>query len=218
MKNKCLSLFSVAMLALVLGACSTKAPIKPPVVSTPETVQQVWSLESKTHLNPKNANQPWIIVGIKSQTLRYFDEQGNEQSRYIISSAKNGLGEQNGSYQTPRGWHKICQKIGANAPIDSIFYRRELTGSVYSEALHQQRPNSDWILTRILWLCGQEPGLNQGGSVDSYDRKIYIHGAGAHTPWGLPSSLGCIRMKSPDVIDLFNRVGYGVDVLIDENS
>ncbi|OHX13159.1 L,D-transpeptidase [Chromobacterium sphagni] len=172
----------------------------------------------ETHANPRHYGAPWIWVGVKSQSLRLFDGWGLQQKRYLVSTAKNGVGESSGSYQTPRGWHTVCQRIGDGAAENTIIFRRQITPWKYTPELHAQYPNKDWILTRILWLCGQEPGLNQGGDVDSYDRAIYIHGAGDHVPWGTPSSLGCIRMKNHDVIELFDATRTGVDVWIDENS
>jgi len=172
----------------------------------------------QTHPNPFSYGQPWLLVGVKSQTLRYYDGSGLLARQYSVSTAKFGVGEQKNSYQTPRGWHKVCEKIGDGAEKDTIIFRQKITPWKYSETLHQQYPNKDWILTRVLWLCGMEPGLNQGGDVDSYDRYIYIHGAGAHVPFGTPSSLGCVRMKSDDVIELFDHTAVGTDVYIDENS
>jgi lipoprotein-anchoring transpeptidase ErfK/SrfK len=151
-----------------------------------------------------------------------FSAEGTLEKRYDISTAKRGVGETQNSYQTPRGWHRICEKIGDGAASDTIIFRREVTPWKYTPELHAEYPNKDWILTRILWLCGQEPGLNQGSRdgvlVDSYARYIYIHGAGRHVPMGTPTSLGCVRMTSEAVIELFERTPVGMEVLIDENG
>ncbi|WP_434633684.1 L,D-transpeptidase family protein [Chromobacterium sp. CV08] len=171
-----------------------------------------------THANTRHYGRPWIWVGVKSQTLRLLDGWGLVQREYRVSTAKNGVGETSGSYQTPRGWHTVCDKLGDGAAENTIIFRRQVTPWKYTPELHAQYPNKDWILTRILWLCGQEPGFNQGRNVDSYERAIYIHGAGEHVPWGSPSSLGCVRMKNHDVIELFDTVETGIDVWIDENS
>jgi hypothetical protein len=159
-------------------------------------------------------------VGVGSQTLTLFDGDGTPRRHWVVSTAKNGVGEQFGSYQTPRGWHTVCDKISADAAPDAIFYRRQNTGWRYSAELARENPDKDWILTRILWLCGAEPGFNQGelpdGTlVDSYQRGIYIHGGGAHVPFGTPTSKGCVRMTTPSVIDLFELVPTGTDVWID---
>ncbi|WP_206118788.1 L,D-transpeptidase [Chromobacterium fluminis] len=171
-----------------------------------------------THPNPRHYGTPWILVGVRSQTLRRYDGWGLLQREYQVSTARNGVGEVSGSYQTPRGWHRVCERIGAGVEANTIIFRRKVTPWKYTSELHAQYPNKDWILTRILWLCGEEPGKNQGGEVDSYNRAIYIHGAGDHVPWGTPSSLGCVRMKNPDVIELFDATDNGIDVLIDENA
>ena len=173
--------------------------------------------------NPRTPGAPWIKVGVRSQTLSVFDEAGVLIQRYPVSTAKRGVGEVQNSYQTPRGWHRICEKIGDQAPADTIIFRREVTPWKYTPELHAEYPNKDWILTRILWLCGQEPGLNQGNRddgalVDSYARYIYIHGAGGHVQMGAPTSLGCVRMTSDAVIDLYQRAPVGMEVLIDEQG
>jgi lipoprotein-anchoring transpeptidase ErfK/SrfK len=167
--------------------------------------------------NPQHHAQPWIRVGIASQTLSHYDAAGHELQHYQISTAKRGAGEQVNSYQTPRGWHQICEKIGDGAATDSIIYRRQVTPWHYSAELHAEYPERDWILTRILWLCGVEAGKNQGEGVDSHDRAIYIHGAGPHVAFGTPTSLGCVRMQMQDVQQLYQQVTLGTDVLIDEH-
>ena len=98
---------------------------------------------------------------------------------------------------TPRGNHIIADKIGNNAKVNTVFVGRKPTGEIYTPKLHKQFPDRDWILTRILWLRGTEPGCNLGGKVDSYDRYIYIHGSPDTVEMGKPGSRGCIRMKKP---------------------
>ncbi|WP_189535166.1 L,D-transpeptidase [Paludibacterium paludis] len=171
-----------------------------------------------TEPNPHAYGAPWIRIGLKSQTLVRFDEWGRETRRYLVSTAKNGPGERVNSYKTPRGWHRVCEKIGDGVEVDRIIFRREVTPWKYTDALHRDYPAKDWILTRILWLCGMEPGRNLGGEVDSHDRNIYIHGAGRHVAFGTPTSLGCVRMRGDDVIELFDATPVGTDVVIDENG
>lgn len=177
---------------------------------------------AQTNPNPYTANEPWLLVGVQTQSMKHFDSWGRLKAQYPISTAKRGVGEIEHSYQTPRGHHKICERIGDGLPAREIFSRRAATGSQYSRELHEQYPKKDWILTRIMWLCGQEEGKNKGYNtrgqvVDSYRRYIYIHGAGDHAPFGVaPSSLGCVRMISEDVIDLFNNSKIGTDVYIDQ--
>lgn len=133
---------------------------------------------------------------------------------YPISTAKNGLGEQSGSYCTPRGRHRIAVKIGAGQPLYAVFKARVPTGEIWSRELAAEKPGCDWILTRILWLEGLEEGKNKGGTVDSHDRYIYIHGTDEEHLIGTPASHGCIRMKNPDVMELFELVGAGTQILI----
>ena len=126
--------------------------------------------------------------------------------RYAISTAKNGLGEQNGSFCTPRGRHLVRAKIGTGQPLGAVFVRRRPTGEVWSPALHAKYPGRDWMLTRILWLSGCEVGRNRLGDVDTMRRMIYIHGAPECAEMGKPGSHGCIRMRNADVAEMFEQV------------
>ena len=167
--------------------------------------------------NPRTPGTPWIEVGVHSQQLALYDERGVPVRQYVVSTASKGVGERVNSYQTPRGWHKVCERIGDGVARDTIIYRRQITPWLYTPQLHAEYPTKDWILTRILWLCGQEPGVNQGGDVDSYDRAIYLHGAGEHVAFGTPTSRGCVRMRGDDIIDLYDITANGIDVFINEN-
>lgn len=119
-----------------------------------------------------------------------------------------------GSECTPTGWHRIRAKIGAGQPLGAVFVGRRPTGEIYSADLQQQHSKRDWILTRILWLGGLEPGKNRYGKVDTTWRYIYIHGCPDHLIDGTPGSHGCIRMKNLDLVDLFDRVNVGLKVFI----
>lgn len=134
--------------------------------------------------------------------------------QYPVSTALKGPGELSGSHCTPRGLHRIAEKIGAGAPLYSVFKSRQPTGEIWTPELDARYPDRDWILTRILWLAGQEPGRNQGGQVDTHDRYIYIHGTSEEHRLGTPVSHGCIRMSNSDVLDLFDRVAIGTAVRI----
>lgn len=235
-KTACFALIGALMslpIAASLSMTANSAHAQNPILSAGKTAPanfdaaKIEQLQNTPliapHNNPRRPNHPWILVGIRSQTLTYFDENGSALRRFSISSAKNGLGEIENSYQTPRGWHQVCDKVGDGVEADTILFRQAVTPWKYTPALHAEFPNKDWILTRILWLCGLEFGHNLGlnrfgQNVDSYQRLIYIHGAGSHVPWGTPSSRGCIRMRSDDVIDLYNLSLIGTDVLIDENA
>ena len=134
---------------------------------------------------------------------------------YPVSTAKNGAGEREGSECTPRGAHVIEAKIGAGAAPGAVFVGRSETGETCTPELFAASPERDWILTRILWLGGLEPGRNQGGEVDTRGRYIYIHGCPDELPLGTPGSHGCVRMRNADVIELFEQADVGTRVEID---
>jgi len=127
-------------------------------------------------------------------------------SRYAVSTAKNGLGEKNGSFCTPRGRHIVRARIGAGRPLRSVFVRRRPSGEIWTPELHARYPGRDWMLTRILWLSGCEVGRNRLGDVDTMRRMIYIHGAPDCAEFGKPGSHGCVRMRNEDVAELFELV------------
>ncbi len=156
-----------------------------------------------------------IKVSIEEQCLQLI-ETGRVIMDCRISTARNGPGELIHSECTPRGWHRIRARIGAGCPENTVFVGRRPTGEIYTPALRQQDPGRDWILTRILWLCGEEPGRNRLGKVDSMRRYIYIHGSPEEDPMGIPSSHGCIKMTNREVIELFDRVSVGTRVLVEE--
>ena len=146
-----------------------------------------------------------IDIDLSRQSLRLY--QGRTLLReYRVSTAQKGAGEKNGSFQTPRGQHVIRAKIGAGQPAGTVFVRRRPTGEVWSRELHEKYPGRDWILTRILWLSGTERGKNRLGDVDTMRRYVYIHGSHDHAEMGKPGSIGCIRMRSPDIAELFELV------------
>lgn len=157
-----------------------------------------------------------IEISVSEKTLIGFDDIGQSVYKTKVSTAKNGTGQQFGSECTPLGSHRIRAKIGASAPANSVFVGRRPTGEIYSEALKQRHPNRDWILTRIMWLCGNESGVNRGGQVDTQRRYVYIHGAPDSHAMGLDSSHGCIKMRNADIIALFDIVNVGAEVTIIE--
>ncbi len=155
-----------------------------------------------------------IEISIADQTLDLFDDSGKRVERYRVSTAANGAGEHSGSYRTPRGLHVVRAKIGAGAPSGAVFAGRRPTGEVWTPQLAEQFPGRDWILTRILWLSGKQPGFNRLGNVDTMRRYIYIHGTPENEALGIPGSHGCIRMSNADVADLFDRIAVGTPVFI----
>jgi lipoprotein-anchoring transpeptidase ErfK/SrfK len=125
---------------------------------------------------------------------------------YSVSTARKGAGEKNGSFCTPRGRHIVRAKIGAGQPANTVFVRRRPTGEVWSPELHARYPGRDWMLTRILWLSGCEPGKNRLGDVDTMRRYIYLHGSPDTAEMGKPGSIGCVRMRNRDIVELFDLV------------
>ena len=158
----------------------------------------------------------FIEVSIADQRLRLY-EHGRIVMDVLVSTASRGAGEIRGSEQTPRGWHKIRAKIGEGAPLNTVFKGRRPTGEIYAPELREGNPGRDWMLTRILWLSGLEPGKNRLGVVDTMRRYIYIHGTPDEEPMGIPGSHGCIRMHNDDLIELFEKVPVGTPILISEH-
>ena len=155
-----------------------------------------------------------IHISLSDQQLVGFVD-GQPVCRYPVSTALNGAGEAEGSGCTPRGRHRIRARIGEGLPLGSVFIGRRPTGEVWSAELAEAFPQRDWILSRILWLCGEQTGFNRGGSVDSQRRYIYIHGTGDDQPVGRPLSHGCVRMRNTEMVELFARTPVGCIVQID---
>ena len=153
-----------------------------------------------------------ILIDLAEQTLLL----PKHNKFYVISSGKNGIGEQENSGKTPRGWHKVALKFGESAPLNAVFIARKETGEVYDQDLANEFPERDWILSRILWLSGLEPKFNQGEGCDTFNRYIYIHGTPDTEPMGIPMSHGCIRMRNQDVVELFELIPENALVYISE--
>ncbi|TCT20676.1 L,D-transpeptidase [Thiobaca trueperi] len=156
-----------------------------------------------------------ITIDLGRQSLTIW-EADQPLAVYAVSTGRNGVGEQSGSGCTPRGLHRVRLRIGAGCPPGTVFRGRRPTGEIYDAALAAAHPERDWILTRILWLTGCEPGCNRGGGVDTLRRYIYIHGCPDTEPMGEPRSHGCIRMRNRDLIELFDQTRIGMPVEIRE--
>lgn len=161
-----------------------------------------------------------LAVSVQTQMMQLLERetvQANPASvayqprrRYVISTSAYGIGQLQDSNCTPLGLHRIAHKIGAGAPIGTVFRHRQpigLTWDGWPEAT---------IVHRILWLEGLEPGFNRGGNVDSFRRCIYIHGFGDEKTLGRPKSCGCIHVAACDLIPLFDLVTVGTLVWISE--
>jgi lipoprotein-anchoring transpeptidase ErfK/SrfK len=154
-----------------------------------------------------------IRISIAEQTLE-LHENGTSIRRYVVSTSKNGAGEKYGSFCTPRGRHIVRAKIGAGEPVNTVFVKRRPTGEIYDAELGSRFPGRDWMLTRLLWLSGCERGFNRLGEVDTMRRYIYIHGSPDTAVMGRPGSIGCIRMRNGDLLELFELVEPGTPVEI----
>ena len=153
----------------------------------------------------------YIRIHLATQKLQLL-QHTSLRHEFNVSTAKNGAGETFGSECTPRGKMKIRAKIGADCKTNTVFIGRRPTGEIYNTTLANQFPQRDWILTRILWLTGLEPGFNRYGKVDTLRRFIYIHGTPDSKPMGIPLSHGCIRMRNAHVMQLFYLVEIGTMV------
>ena len=157
-----------------------------------------------------------IKINVTEQLLSLFDDDGKLLHQYPVSTSKYGTGSRNGSEKTPLGLHRIKNKLGGSMPVNEVFIGRVPHGSLEECQQRGVELPDDVIMSRIMWLEGMEPGRNQGGYVDTYQRYIYIHGTNHEDSIGTPSSIGCIRMRNQDVVDLFRQVEIGSEVLIEE--
>lgn len=164
------------------------------------------------------SSNPYLIkVSIDEQRLQLLKDDEVVMD-VPVSTASKGPGELIHSECTSRGWHRIRARIGTACPVNTVFVGRRPTGEFYTPEMRADNPERDWIITRILWLCGEEPGRNRLGEVDTMRRYIYIHGAPDDDPMGIPSSHGCVKMRNKEVIELFDTVPVGTRVLIQETS
>lgn len=162
---------------------------------------------------PEMPSEGYVLyVAVRSQRM-YCVVEGRMHGEYVISTARNGLGGTVNSNRTPTGMHRVTEKIGKGVPLRGVLEERRFTGAIAP----RDSANGDIITSRILRLGGLEPGVNQGGTVDSQDRAIYIHGTADEASLGRPSSHGCIRMYNTDVVGLFDEVPLGTLVVILDN-
>ena len=147
-----------------------------------------------------------IVVSVPEQRMVVLDE-GVPMAFYPVSTSKFGVGDQPGSCATPLGELEIAKKVGAGAPLGAVFKNREATG----EVLQPDAPGRHPVVTRLLWLRGRE-----AGNANAHNRYIYIHGTPEERRIGTPASYGCVRMRSRDVVKLYDEVGNGARVYIRE--
>jgi lipoprotein-anchoring transpeptidase ErfK/SrfK len=165
---------------------------------------------------PSKKFTDFIYVGVKRQEL-YLFRGGKLLKVYSVSTSKHGAGSVEGSEMTPVGLHKVHGKYGENVPENGILRHKKFTGEI---ATIEPRPipiDQDIITTRIITIEGLERGVNKGGKLDSYDRRIYIHGTAEEGLIGEPASHGCVRLKNKDVMDLFDLLSEEMFVVILNN-
>ena len=174
-------------------------------------VKQV--IEKCEALGIKPANQ-LLVVHVATQTLQHYRD-GALVRAYAISTSLRPPSSAKGSLGTPLGLHAIAEKIGHGQPPGMVFQARVSTGRHFSE-FGPELNRENFVTSRILWLHGLEPALNQGGEVDSHDRCIYIHGTNHEERIGTPQSAGCVVMRNLDVVELFEEIRTGDQVWIVE--
>jgi len=145
-----------------------------------------------------------LVISVRDQKL-ILVQNGAKVTTYPVSTSMFGLGDSWGRMTTPIGYLAVEKKIGDNAPSGAVFHNRRLTG----EILQPDAPGRDPVVTRIIWLRGLE-----AQNAHAFQRGIYIHGTPQEKTIGRPASYGCIRMKSSDVAELYNRVPVGAIVQI----
>lgn len=162
---------------------------------------------------PDKSFDKYLYISVKHQKM-YLIEKGITVKTYPISTAKKGIGSHQNSNKTPPGLHTVKRKIGEEVPLGGILEAREFNGKVAEIITDKRKADGDYVTTRILWLDGEEVGINKGRNVDSYNRYIYIHGTPEEGFIGQPASHGCIRMKNTDVIELYDIIDEGTPIYI----
>lgn len=222
--NRLVLVFSI----ILISSCKNVKVVKSPyIVGIPpedETEYQKENIQSNEtiadflteYLNLKYPHQDFtnfIYISVKYQKL-YLIKNQKIVKKYPISTSSYGIGNKFNSNQTPLGLHTIKHKIGNNIPMGGLFFSRAYTGKISKIYIEKIKSLTDDVTSRIIWLHGEEPGVNRGKDVDSYKRFIYIHGTSEEGYIGEPASHGCIRMKNTDVIELYDLVNEDLPVII----
>ncbi len=216
--------FSLFLIIFLFSCKSTKVIDQPVIVKIPEEIEKpkvepsnetIASFLSE-YLNLKYKDrsfETYMYVSVKHQRL-YLIKNDSTIRKYCISTAKKGIGSKQNSFKTPPGLHTIKRKIGKDVPLGGIMVSRVYEGKVAQILTEKKNADKDYVTTRIMWLQGEEAGINKGRNMDSYNRYIYIHGTPEEGYLGEPASHGCIRMKNTEVIELFDMVDEGTPLLI----
>ena len=209
---------------VALFSCKSSQLIEQPIVEIPKEIEKPKVEPSNEtianflseYLNLKYKDrsfETYMYVAVKHQRL-YLIKGDSTIRKYSISTAKKGVGSKKNSYKTPPGLHTIKRKIGKDVPEGGIMVSRVYKGSKAKILTSKTKADGDYVTSRIMWLQGEEPGVNKGRNMDSYNRFIYIHGTAEEGLIGEPASHGCIRMTNKDVIELFDLIDEGTPILI----
>ncbi len=182
----------------------------PEAFPTPEDLARAATARARF---PRCPYPPMCLISVPRQSLHLLGE-GRPRQSWPVSTSRHGVGGQEGSGKTPPGAHRIAERIGDGSALHTIFRGRIAQAERAEVETKPRATGLDRVTTRILWLDGLEPGVNQGGSTDSYRRYIYIHGTHEEGLIGQPASIGCVRMRGDDVVELFDQVSVGTMVLI----
>jgi L,D-transpeptidase YbiS len=158
-------------------------------------------------LTAPSTEERWLHVHVPTQKL-WFKEEATVLWEALVSTSRFGLGEEEGSQRTPRGWHRIVEIIGQEAPLGTQFKARKPTGYRWSPT--ERAVDEDLILTRLFWLSGEEPQ-----NANSQRRYIYLHGTNQEHLLGTPASAGCVRLGNEDSVTLATYVRVGTRVWIE---
>lgn len=185
----------------------------------PTVKDGVFSMETPIELATKTAlalgikpADRHLVVRIGTATLQFY-RNGALAASYAVSTSRRPPSNVKNSLGTPRGLHEIAERIGGGQPAGMVFKSRVPTGRHFSE-IPGADTETNLITSRILWLRGLEPGVNRGGDVDTYERYVYIHGTNHEARLGAPLSSGCVLMRNLDIIELYEQVRAGDQVLI----
>lgn len=201
MSFRSLSIFG---LALLLCPFFLRAKYIPPMkILASDSDRSLIAAAYNSPARPPLLENDWVLaISVRNQRL-VAARNGVIHFVYSVSTATAGTGSLANSEKTPLGWHSVSEWIGENAVPGQVFVSRRPTSEIIPYSEWRSNASADKVLTRILWLSGLEPGINQGGNIDSHARFIYLHGTNQEHLIGRPASHGCIRMFNRDVMELF---------------
>ncbi len=222
--KKAYQISTILFFIIILFSCKSSKVIEQPPIKITEVIEKpIVEPSNETianflseYLNLKYKGRSfdkYMYVSVKHQRL-YLIKNDSTIRKYSISTAKKGIGSKANSFKTPPGLHTVKRKIGKDVPYGGIMVSRVYKGNKAKILTSKTKADGDYVTSRIMWLQGEEPGINKGRNMDSYNRYIYIHGTAEEGYIGQPASHGCIRMLNKDVIELFDLIDEGTPILI----